>query len=867
MRTKKDIANTYRNYLIEQGKDKSVVDTFSDDELIEIIIEKCYDVSEIEGIKVSSVDAWFHFCNFIIHEDYLTGQKVWNKFVQDVFEIIEGNTQICFMASRGLGKSFITFVLYPLFKTFLFAHTDIIIVTNIPKMARRNLRVLKRIVDSNELLLEKKDMSNLRELKWGDKEVVYNEGFIETLSIGTTPRSAHVPLVILDDPLRDDNKYSNEHIFDFVRGQLLPCVKRLHGRLIVNGCVTGDTLITNKNGELMEIDSFGKGNINGQTPLNEYIYGLGGYHNASHYHINGFSKTIKIETNQGFILEGTPNHMIKVKKGEWKYKNHIWKRLDELTLKDEAIIQMPVGVFGKEEIDLEKAYLLGLYTAEGSIELKSHRITITNSEFKEICPKVGNWISKDNGLHNRLCSKELVDEFVTFGLKHETAHEKTIPSGLFKCSEKVIKNYLSGLFDGDGTVTDAVSLYSTSKKLLQQVQQLLLKFGVISSINLSSKAGRFSKKCGYSKYDCFQLNIYKESTDNFKKIGFRLKRKQDKLNQMNNGNLERVYENCFPSKIKSIEDSEANTYDFVIPETHSFNSNGFISHNTPQSTDDIFHRLMNMDPEGNGQIIKHGGISALGFYSKVFPAIVDMDAKEPYMPEVYTWDDLMEIKTIQGDILFTREYLCRVVSDDFAIFPEGMIRKCTKAGEFELESVGRPGATYVIGVDLASSASKTADYSSFCVIEYNTDKGIKILRNLINERMTAEEQERTLISLARRFNNAFVFVEKNNIGEYIRQKLENNNIYCEGFNTNKESKANAVKFLRSEMANRRIYFPEWESSTDVLKKQMINFGYKVVRGKKTMCALTGHDDAIDALWIANLATQQMDVMPSEAVLY
>ena len=498
------------------------MNSFSDDELVEIVVEKCYGTEEWQGKKICSADAWYHFCHFIIHEDTITAQKIWNKFVEEVFSMVEKNTQTCFMASRGLGKSFLMFVLYPLFKTFLFSNTDVVIVTNIPKMARRNLRVFKRIVDNNELLLEKKDMSNLRDLKWGDKEVVYNNGFIETLSIGTTPRSAHVPLVIVDDPLRDDNKYSNEHIFDFVRGQLLPCIKRLKGRMIVNG--------------------------------------------------------------------------------------------------------------------------------------------------------------------------------------------------------------------------------------------------------------------------------------------------------------------------------------------------------TPQDTADIFHRLMNAEADGDGAIIKNGGVSALGFYSKVFPAITDMETKQVYLEEVYSWQDLMSIKQIQGDILFTREYLCRVMSDDFAIFPEGLVDKCTKAAEFEMESTGRPGATYVIGADLASSASKTADYSAFCVLEYDIDKGIKILRELINERLTAEEQEETLISLARKFNNAFVYVEKNNIGEYIRQKLESNNIFCEGFTTSKESKSNAIKFLRSEMANKRLFFPAWEGDTLVLKKQMINFGYKTVRGRKTMAALTGHDDAIDSLWIANLATQELDVMPSACIM-
>lgn len=44
----------------------------------------------------------------------------------------------------------------------------------------------------------------------------------------------------------------------------------------------------------------------------------------------------------------------------------------------------------------------------------------------------------------------------------------------------------------------------------------------------------------------------------------------------------------FWDSIESIEDGNAQTYDFTIPETHSFWSNGFISHNTPKGYNGLY---------------------------------------------------------------------------------------------------------------------------------------------------------------------------------------------------------------------------------------------------------------------------------------
>jgi len=43
----------------------------------------------------------------------------------------------------------------------------------------------------------------------------------------------------------------------------------------------------------------------------------------------------------------------------------------------------------------------------------------------------------------------------------------------------------------------------------------------------------------------------------------------------------------------------------------------------------------------------------------------------------------------------------------------------------------------------------------------------------------------------------------------------------------------------------------------VVKEQLMSFGYKERRGVQVMEALTGHDDIVDALAAANMATQSL----------
>lgn len=226
------------------------------DTLMSILLDKLYETEVINGQEISTTDAFYHFCEYVIKYDPITKKRVWNDFVKQQFEIIERNQLSCYMAPRGHGKSYITFILYPIFKSFLVEYFDAVLCSNTPKMTRNNFRKFMRIIDGNELLLEKKGKELGRDLTWNESEIEYNNGFIYTISLGTTPRSAHVCYVAVDDPLRDDNKYTESYIVDYVLGQLKPIILRRKGRMVISGTPQTHTdlfhtLMSNPGGKLI----------------------------------------------------------------------------------------------------------------------------------------------------------------------------------------------------------------------------------------------------------------------------------------------------------------------------------------------------------------------------------------------------------------------------------------------------------------------------------------------------------------------------------------------------------------------------------------------------------------------------------------
>jgi len=235
LRTKKQICEDYLDYLIKKGVvEASEREVFLKDreaEILDALFEQLYETEIHQGVQISTLNSFWHFCEFILCREPVRGLKIWNKFVLNLFRDIERHRYSCLLASRGMGKSYFVFVLYVLFKTFLFKNTDFLLVSNVPRQYIRNMRELKRMILSNEMLLQKKKYDCI----WTKDEIEYNGGLIQAQSVGTPPRGSHVQYIFVDDCLRDDNKISEEELDNFIKGQLLPCAQRWKSRMALTG--------------------------------------------------------------------------------------------------------------------------------------------------------------------------------------------------------------------------------------------------------------------------------------------------------------------------------------------------------------------------------------------------------------------------------------------------------------------------------------------------------------------------------------------------------------------------------------------------------------------------------------------------------
>jgi len=357
---------------------------------------------------------------------------------------------------------------------------------------------------------------------------------------------------------------------------------RLYGRiaekrgwLLMSGtfesCLTADSLIFTDSG-LIPISDVVAGNI---------ISGLNGHAQVSKSWSVGKKKVVKATFDKNFSITATPDHKFITRKPDGSV---VWEELGKLSSKDMVALSYGQNLWGKEEIEPDDAYLLGLYTAEGCMSNSDNRIVITNGD-KEIHDFLleRGFTQKKDKIHFTKYKKEDRKWFTDFGVTPEQkALTKKVPNKILQGTRSTVKNYLQGLFDGDGSVTSRVVYYTSSETLAKQVRLLLLNFGVLATIT------RRNCKLNGKVFPSLCVNVCNPE-DYVANIGFRLSRKQAKAeslkppsfirNQANAGSYFLNYKVAW-CHLKTKEYDEDFVYDITVPDGHAFVANGFIVHNS-----------------------------------------------------------------------------------------------------------------------------------------------------------------------------------------------------------------------------------------------------------------------------------------------
>ncbi len=337
-------------------------------------------------------------------------------------------------------------------------------------------------------------------------------------------------------------------------------------------CVTGDTLVLTDRGMFPIEDMSDKK----EARINYQILNFQGKKkNAVRYFNSGMHNVIQAVTKQGYQIKGSYNHpLLCWCKNIFGMPYLQWKLLEDITAEDYVIINRNYNLFANKNASLEKhypkplarekdiklpkimnsslAFLLGALVAEGSFHQNK---IIFNNQDMDYYGKVKNSILKNfpgvqvyerevkgNCKELELYHQKAVRFLSNIGFKQAKSDGKEIPFSILQSKKSIVKEFLSALYEGDGSVkviTDkrhsgksVQILYdSKSKKLISQLKTILLNFGIIT---LSPKPDKRS--------DCYRLII--STADNaakFKKeIDFFSARKKEILEKVTGLNTSRM---------------------------------------------------------------------------------------------------------------------------------------------------------------------------------------------------------------------------------------------------------------------------------------------------------------------------------------
>jgi ribonucleoside-diphosphate reductase alpha chain len=297
------------------------------------------------------------------------------------------------------------------------------------------------------------------------------------------------------------------------------------------GCVSAESFIRTQKG-VMELGKLLDCPPMGENFTRELVYDGNSCNNALISMDNGIAEVYKLKTDIGLNLEATYNHQIACidQKGE-----KIWKAINEIQEGDWVVVVLG-GHYGKdvhlpkidkqhfnaapikipEKMTPELGEILGLYMADGCLSTGGRMIfSVDNRDidlihriedimFISFGLKIGRKEDNDSWSDIIFYSHDLGRFFESMEWKKESSAEAFIPRDILQSHPEIAKAFIRGLFEGDGNVNTNgyPRLDSTSRKLIEQTQQLLLGLNVVSSYNVQQRRSN-----SYGKRPIYTLKI------------------------------------------------------------------------------------------------------------------------------------------------------------------------------------------------------------------------------------------------------------------------------------------------------------------------------------------------------------------------
>ena len=296
-------------------------------------------------------------------------------------------------------------------------------------------------------------------------------------------------------------------------------------RVLRGRCVTGSTML-NTNQGFLHFDELVKGKSGFKKARGMTVDSHMGTRKVSHTYKDR-SKTIKVTTRNGYSVEGTPEHPMRVLTRELKL---VWRRLDEMQIGDRIVSRTnhSTPLFGTQQVDRDVATLAGYLVANGFRNTISsddpevvrnlyetfERLTGHRVETKEGEAGVRASVHKLSIKGDRRVGGFISNYMEPIGYMEVGSARKSIPIGIRCASAETLHEFLEAYFQCDsginggstsGSPSNApceIEVGSASKKLAQQLHIILLQvYGIVGRLRtqvfydkLDRETGKFDAK-------------------------------------------------------------------------------------------------------------------------------------------------------------------------------------------------------------------------------------------------------------------------------------------------------------------------------------------------------------------------------------
>jgi deoxycytidine triphosphate deaminase/intein/homing endonuclease len=209
----------------------------------------------------------------------------------------------------------------------------------------------------------------------------------------------------------------------------------------------------------------------------------------------GERPVLNLRTRSGLRIRATTNHPFLTLQG--------WVPLGQLNPGTRIAVARHIPVFGKTSIPEWEASLLGLMISEGQCNTPGHSPTFTSADpvLVQLLEAAVAAAELGTVTYNGRYGYRLVNRKGRGGIPEASrshrwlqrhrlnvgAEGKFVPQAIFMAPRELVRLFLQALFSGDGGLYHSreslfLEYYSKSRRLIEDVHHLLLRFGVFSLV-------------------------------------------------------------------------------------------------------------------------------------------------------------------------------------------------------------------------------------------------------------------------------------------------------------------------------------------------------------------------------------------------